>query len=303
MLQVEHLRKTFGRVVAVDDVSFEIQPGTILGIVGQNGSGKTTIFRMILNFLTPENGGQVNWDGQPLHMKKVYDTVGYLPEERGLYESMTIEKQIMYFARLRGMKKKEINAKIDDWLEKFNVKGDRKDKIKTLSKGNQQKVQLIATLIHEPKLVILDEPFSGLDPVNAGFLMEGILRLRDQGACIIFSSHNMANVQDVCDSVIMIHNGEQKLYGPINDVRNAYGKTRLFVQAKGWDQEALAALPGVESVSQLTTGEYKLILSDENVGPELFKTISKGEYIQSFSQQPPTLDEIFKMEAGGRHEK
>jgi len=186
MLQVEHLRKTFGRVVAVDDVSFEIQPGTILGIVGQNGSGKTTIFRMILNFLTPENGGQVNWDGQPLHMKKVYDTVGYLPEERGLYESMTIEKQIMYFARLRGMKKKEINAKIDDWLEKFNVKGDRKDKIKTLFKGNQQKVQLIATLIHEPKLVILDEPFSGLDPVNAGFLMEGILRLRDQGACIIF---------------------------------------------------------------------------------------------------------------------
>ena len=112
MLQVEHLRKTFGRVVAVDDVSFEIQPGTILGIVGQNGSGKTTIFRMILNFLTPENGGQVKWDGQPLHMKKVYDTVGYLPEERGLYETMTIEKQIMYFARLRGMKKKEINAKI-----------------------------------------------------------------------------------------------------------------------------------------------------------------------------------------------
>lgn len=258
---------------------------------------------MILNFLTPENGGQVKWDGQPLHMKKVYDTVGYLPEERGLYETMTIEKQIMYFARLRGMKKKEINAKIDEWLENFNVKGDRKDKIKTLSKGNQQKVQLIATLIHEPKLVILDEPFSGLDPVNAGFLMEGILRLRDQGACIIFSSHNMANVQDVCDSVIMIHNGEQKLYGPINDVRDAYGKTRLFVQAKGWDQEALAALPGVESVSQLTTGEYKLILSDENVGPELFKTISKGEYIQSFSQQPPTLDEIFKMEAGGRHEK
>ena len=162
---------------------------------------------------------------------------------------------------------------------------------------------MIATLIHEPKLVILDEPFSGLDPVNAGFLMEGILRLRDQGACIIFSSHNMANVQDVCDSVIMIHNGEQKIYGPINDVRDAYGKTRLFVQAEGWDQEALTTLEGVESVSQLTTGEYKLILTDENVGPELFKTISKGEYIQSFSQQPPTLDEIFKMEAGGRHEK
>lgn len=303
MLEVEHLRKTFGKLVAVDDVSFDIQPGTILGIVGQNGSGKTTIFRMILNFLTPENGGQVKWEGQPLHMKKVYDIVGYLPEERRLYEAMTIEKQITYFARLRGMKKHEIDTKIDEWLENFNVKGNRKDRIKTLSKGNQQKVQLIATLIHEPKLVILDEPFSGLDPVNASFLMEGIMRLRDKGACIIFSSHNMSNVQDICDAVIMIHNGHQKFFGPINEVRNAYGKTRLFIQADGWDENTLSALEGVDEVTQLATGEYRLILQDENIGPDLFDTISNGQYVQSFSQQPPTLDEIFKMEAGGRHEK
>ncbi len=303
MLQVEHLRKTFGKVVAVEDVSFKIEPGTILGIVGQNGSGKTTIFRMILNFLTPENGGKVSWNNEKLHMKKVYDTVGYLPEERGLYEEMTIEKQITYFARLRGMKKKEINEKIDEWLEKFNVKGDRKDKIKTLSKGNQQKVQLIATLIHEPELIILDEPFSGLDPVNAGYLMEGILRLRDKGSCIIFSSHNMSNVQDICDTVIMIDNGKQKLYGPINDVRNAYGKTRLFIQADGWNEANLSSLEGVQSVSKMSTGEYKLVLADESYGPILFDQISKGQYVQSFSQQAPTLDEIFKLEAGGRHEK
>lgn len=303
MLQVEHLHKTFGDVVAVDDVTFEIKPGTILGIVGQNGSGKTTIFRMILNFLTPENGGKVFWNNEPLHMKKVYDTVGYLPEERGLYEDMTIEKQITYFARLRGMEKNEIVEKIDEWMKKFNVKGNRTDKIKTLSKGNQQKVQLIATLIHEPELIILDEPFSGLDPVNADFLMQGILELRDKGSCIIFSSHNMSNVQDICDSVIMIHDGQQKLYGQINDVRNAYGKTRLFIQAEGWQTADLQALEGVQSVTTNSDNQYKMILTDESYGPGLFDTISQGKYIQAFSQQPPTLDEIFKMEAGGSHAK
>ncbi|RPA61278.1 ATP-binding cassette domain-containing protein [Aerococcus agrisoli] len=303
MLQVEHLRKTFGNKVAVDDVSFEIQPGTILGIVGQNGSGKTTIFRMILNFLTPENNGRVMWQNEPMHMKTVYNTVGYLPEERGLYEKMTIEQQIMYFARLRGMKKADVNAKIDEWMDKFNVKGNRKDKIKTLSKGNQQKVQLIATLIHEPVLVILDEPFSGLDPVNAEYLMQGILELRDKGSCIIFSSHNMSNVQSICDTVIMIDNGQQKLYGTIEDVRNSYGKTRLFVKADGWDADKLVALEGVDAVTEVTAGEYKLILADESFGKNLFNTISQGQYIQEFSQQPPTLDEIFKMEAGGKHEQ
>jgi len=302
MLQVEHLRKTFGSKVAVDDVSFEIQPGTILGIVGQNGSGKTTIFRMILNFLTPENNGRVLWQNKPMQMATVYNTVGYLPEERGLYEKMTIEQQIMYFARLRGMKKADINNKIDEWMTKFNVKGDRKDKIKTLSKGNQQKVQLIATLIHEPALVILDEPFSGLDPVNAEYLMQGILELREKGSCIIFSSHNMANVQAICDTVIMIDNGQQKLYGTIDEVRNSYGQTRLFVKADGWQAENLRALEGVTNVMEVAPGEYKLMLADETYGRSLFDIISKGQYIQEFSQQAPSLDEIFKMEAGGKHE-
>lgn len=302
MLQVEHLRKTFGNKVAVDDVSFEIQPSTILGIVGQNGSGKTTVFRMILNFLTPENNGRVLWQNNPMQMATVYNTVGYLPEERGLYEKMTIEQQIMYFARLRGMKKADINNKIDEWMTKFNVKGDRKDKIKTLSKGNQQKVQLIATLIHEPALVILDEPFSGLDPVNAEYLMHGILELRDKGSCIIFSSHNMANVQAICDTVIMIDNGQQKLYGTIDEVRKSYGQTRLFVKADGWQAENLKALEGVTNVLEVAPGEYKLMLADETYGRSLFDIISKGQYIQEFSQQAPTLDEIFKMEVGGKHE-
>ena len=186
--------------------------------------------------------------------------------------------------------------------DKINVKGDRKDKIKTLSKGNQQKVQLIATLIHEPALVILDEPFSGLDPVNAEYLMQGILELRDKGSCIIFSSHNMANVQAICDTVIMIDNGQQKLYGTIDEVRKSYGQTRLFVKADGWQAENLKALEGVTNVLEVAPGEYKLMLADETYGRSLFDIISKGQYIQEFSQQAPTLDEIFKMEVGGKHE-
>lgn len=177
MLEVTNLVKTFGDLRAVDDVSFNIESGSIMGIIGQNGSGKTTIFRMILDFLTPEENGKVFWNGKEMG-KELYNIVGYLPEERGLYEKLTVEQQILYFGRLRGMDAKDIKDKIDVWMEKFAVKGKRSDKVKTLSKGNQQKVQLISTLIHEPKLVILDEPFSGLDPVNSDLLMQGILDLK-----------------------------------------------------------------------------------------------------------------------------
>ena len=196
LLEVNNLVKTFGELRAVDGVSFKIEPGQIMGMIGQNGSGNTTVFRMILDFLTPEEGGKVLWEEQELG-KRLYDIVGYLPEERGLYEKLTIEQQILYFARLRGMNRNETLKKIDYWMERFAVKGKRSDKVKTLSKGNQQKVQLIATLIHEPQLVILDEPFSGLDPVNSDLLMQGILDLKSKGSSIIFSSHNMNNVEEI----------------------------------------------------------------------------------------------------------
>lgn len=193
MLEVKDLVKTFGTMTAVDHVSFTVKPGEIMGLIGQNGAGKTTTFRMILNFLTPD-AGTISWNGQPLTAKD-YDIIGYLPEERGLYPKMRVQDQIVYFARLRGMKTAEIKARIPEWLERFQVKGRATDKIKDLSKGNQQKVQVIATMIHMPKLVILDEPFSGLDPVNASLLMAGIEMLKDNGAAIIYSSHDMANVR------------------------------------------------------------------------------------------------------------
>ncbi|MGO4937053.1 ABC transporter ATP-binding protein [Fundicoccus sp. Sow4_H7] len=299
MLEVKHLTKTFGTLKAVDDVSFTIEAGTILGIIGQNGSGKTTIFRMILDFLTPEGNGQILWDDKPIR-KHIYNLVGYLPEERGLYEKMTIQQQITYFAELRGMDKQEINSRIDDWMDRFQVKGKKTDKINTLSKGNQQKVQLIATLIHEPKLVILDEPFSGLDPVNAELLMAGILDLKAKGSSIIFSSHNMNNVEDICDKLIMVHFGKPVLYGTVHEVRSSFGRVKIFIETKDWNKESLSQLEGVEHVVDQGFDNYVLHLKDESFGRDLFNQISQGNYLPKFSQQPPTLEEIFKMKVGER---
>ncbi|KAA9301149.1 ABC transporter ATP-binding protein [Aerococcus sp. UMB8608] len=301
MLEAKHLTKTFGQNVAVDDVSFQLENGKILGMIGRNGSGKTTIFRMILDFLTPENGGSVTWNGQAMSTQ-IYNIIGYLPEERGLYEKMSIEEQIVYFAELRGMQRKDVLARIDEWMDRFQVKGKRQDKIKTLSKGNQQKVQLIATLIHEPEFVILDEPFSGLDPVNADLLKAGILYLRDQGSSIIFSSHNMDNVERLCDELIMIHDGKRVLYGPIHQVRESFGNTRLYLETDQWTTEQLAGLEGVDKVEVDRPGVYQLELQDESYGPKIFDQVTQGHYIKTFSQQPPTLEAIFKMKAGGSNE-
>ncbi len=297
MLTVKNLTKSFGNNIAVDNISFDVEDGTILGIIGQNGSGKTTLFRLILDFLTPENGGQVLWNHEPID-EAMQNHIGYLPEERGLYEDMTVEDQIILFSELRGANPQETREKIDEWMTRFGVKGEKTDKVNTLSKGNQQKVQVIATLIHEPKLIILDEPFSGLDPVNADLLKQGILELRDTGSCIIFSSHNMANVEEICDTMLMIHHGNPVLSGTVHEVRNTFGRIHLYIETDRWSQEQLEQLEGVEEVRIEDINYYKLILKDESFGPALFKTITDGEYIANFNQTPPSLEEIFKLKAG-----
>lgn len=302
MLEVKHLYKSFGNVVAVDDVSFKVEPGTIMGLIGPNGSGKTTIFRLILDFLKLEKNSEVLWNGQPFS-SNMADNIGYLPEEHGVYEQMTVEQQIIYFAELRGMKRKDIINRIDNWMERFSVKGKRTDKIKTLSKGNQQKVQLIATLIHEPKLVILDEPFSGLDPVNANLLQEGIISLRDLGSAIIFSSHNMNNVESLCDNLTMIVNGEQVLYGAINKVRESFGRTHINVLGTPLTQEEVLDLDGVLSINQTSDGIFHLTIDDEARGPELQRALSQGQYLSVYAQLPPTLESIFKMKVGEYSDK
>lgn len=295
MLEVKGLKKSFGSLTAVDNVKFTIEQGQIMGLIGQNGSGKTTTFRLILKLLNADEGS-VLWNGQPFS-KKFFNHVGYLPEERGLNQKMTIEHQILYFARLRGKNKNEIEPLIDDWLKEFEVVGERKDKIKSLSKGNQQKVQLICTLIHEPDLIILDEPFSGLDPVNAGLLEEGIRKARDRGASIIFSSHNMNNVEELCDNLVMLKDGRQVLYGTIREIRERFGRTRLFLESS-LSKEEIESIDGIKSVSGVEEGIYHIQLRDAEVGHQIFDLATQDGYIPTFSQQPPTIEEIFKQIAG-----
>ena len=294
MLKIEDINKNFGDLKALDHVSFDVSDGEILGLIGQNGAGKSTTFHSILNFLHYQ--GKITWNDQPI-TESVFDEIGYLPEERSLMPKLTVEQQITYLARLKNKPAKEIKPKIDDWLKKFAVKGSKKDKIKDLSKGNQQKVQFICTLIHEPKLVILDEPFSGLDPVNADLLKQAILETKKNGSAIIFSSHDMENVEELCDKLVMLRDGQIVLNGTVREVRASFGKTRIFVTT---DKEItqLAQLPHVVAAKPLEEKRFELFLDDENTGKEVFAEVTDGQYIEEFSQQPPTLNEIFRQKAG-----
>ena len=251
--------------------------GRILGLVGKNGSGKSTIFHSILKFV--DYDGQISIDGHSFNAKD-YDNIGYLPEERSLMPKLTISDQVVFLASLKGMPAKKVKEELPDWLSRLAVKGIPMDKIKSLSKGNQQKVQMIATLIHQPKLIILDEPFSGLDPVNVDL---------------------MRNVEELCDDVVMINDGHIVLNGPVNEIKNSFGLTRIFVRTDKSATE-LSALPGVKDIILQNNGMKLLILADEKYGKDIFNQLSAGQYIQTFDQEPPTLDEIFKMKAGARHE-
>lgn len=298
MLEVKDLVKLFGSYHAVEHLSFQIDDGEILGLIGQNGAGKTTTFRLILDFLRPDHG-EVLWNGSHLGAAE-YNLIGYLPEERGLYPKETIEEQLIYFARLRGKTKKEIEPKIDEWMTKFEVKGKKTDKVKSLSKGNQQKVQLIATLIHDPKLIILDEPFSGLDPVNAELLKNGILELKKNGACVIFSSHNMENVEKICDHLVMLKNGETVLNGRVHEIRESFGRTKVYLESP-LAAEEIKQIAGVQRVVAHDDGSLEITLSEPDAGKEIFTRATAHGYIPMFNQQPPTLEEIFKWKAEGTH--
>ena len=297
MLSIQHISKQFGPVKALNDVSFEVPNGQILRLIGQNGAGKSTTFHSILNFIKYD--GTIQWQGHPLSPAD-FDTIGYLPEERSLMTKLTIEQQIIYLARLKDQSARDIRPRIDDWLGRFAVKGTRKSRINDLSKGNQQKVQLICTLIHHPKLLILDEPFSGLDPVNADLLKQAILKARDDGAAIIFSSHDMENVSALCDQLVMLRKGDMVLNGTLAEVRNQFGKTELYVTTD-WSATRLATLPSVDRVDQRQPGQYRLHLTDPAAGPAIFAELTQGHYIEEFSQQPPTLDEIFRLKVSEDH--
>ena len=294
MLEIQKLEKSFGQKQVLFGVDFKAESGQILGLIGKNGAGKTTIFHSILHFL--EYSGRISFEGKAIS-QDTYREIGYLPEERSLMPKLTVYEQVRYLANLKGVPNAVVKEKLPQWMERLQVKGKVTDKIKSLSKGNQQKVQLIITLLHEPNLIILDEPFSGLDPVNTEILKQVIVEEKERGATIIFSDHVMTNVEELCDDVVMIRDGKVILDGSVQEVRNQYGKTRLFVSST-LSQTELEALPHVTKANLTNQGTWRLILDDEAAGKELFDLLTKGQYIATFDQQAPTIDEIFKLESG-----
>lgn len=294
MLKITNLNKSFGSKNVLKNISFSAPAGKITGFIGKNGSGKTTTFYSILNFI--DYSGNITFNNKRID-ENSYANIGYLPEERSLMPKLTVYSQVKYLANLKGMSTTEVKSELPKWLDRLQVVGKMNDKIKSLSKGNQQKIQLIATLIHKPDLIILDEPFSGLDPVNTDLLKQVILAEQERGATIIFSDHSMNNVEELCDNVIMINNGLKVLDGSIQDVRESFGLTRIFVRTPMTETE-LANLPHVISVNLTKNGSYRLVIDDEQAGKELYSLLTKGEYIRTFNQEAPTLDEIFKMKVG-----
>ena len=291
-LKIEKVRKSFGDKIAVDNLNMVVKPGEVMGLIGQNGAGKTTTFRMILNFISADQG-RITWKDGPIN-QEIKQKIGFLPEERGLYQKMTVEDQILYFAELHGMKRADARLKLQDWMKRLEVVGKPKDKVQTLSKGNAQKIQFIATLIHEPEFLILDEPFTGLDPVNTELLRNEIKRSRDKGAAVIFSNHNMSDVELLSDHLLMLKGGQTILNGTVEDIRASYGRTRVYLESDLSNDE-LSLISGVESIEKRGSGR-SIKISEANVGREIFQKVAKDGYVQAFVQSPPSLDEIFRME-------
>lgn len=298
-LKIDKVRKSFGDKIAVDNLNMVVKPGEVMGLIGQNGAGKTTTFRMILNFISADQG-KITWQDGPI-MQEIKQKIGFLPEERGLYQKMTVEDQILYFAELHGMKRADARIKLQDWMKRLEVVGKPTDKVQTLSKGNAQKIQFIATLIHEPEFLILDEPFTGLDPVNTELLRNEIKRSRDKGAAVIFSNHNMSDVELLSDHLLMLKGGQTILNGTVEAIRASYGRTRIYLESD-LPNEELSVIRGVESIEKRGSGR-SIKISEAEVGREIFQKVAKDGYVQAFVQSPPSLDEIFRMEAAENNQE
>ena len=295
MIELKHVSRNFNNTVAVDDLNFKLSSGETLGIIGQNGAGKSTTFRMIMGFIEPSKG-QILVDGKLVN-EKIRNSFGFMPEERGLYQNETIINQMTYFGELHGMNHLDLRMNLRKWMKKLDVVGDFNDKIKDLSKGNAQKVQLIAVLMFEPKLIILDEPFSGLDPVNAELLNNAILELKRKGSMIVFSSHSMDNVEKVSDKILMLKHGETVLNGEIKDIYKDF--IREYLTINGIENiDFFKKYNGVSDIQQMKNGNIKMKLVNEQMGRVIFRDIVKEYgYIPLFNQSYPSLEEIFKRKA------
>ncbi len=298
MLKVEHVTKKYGNLVAVNDLSFEVKDGCIFGLLGLNGAGKTTTFRMILG-LIDDYTGNITIDGKHIDYV-ISDKIGFLTEERSLLTKMTVLDQIIYYGRLKSMEESDIVKKLDYWLKRFEISEYKNKKIKELSKGNQQKVQFISAIINEPKLLILDEPFSGLDPINVELFKKVILDLQKKGTSIIFSSHRMEHVELFCEELVVLVKGKSVLQGKLTDIKKNYKKKNLVVVGD-IDEDKLKKCDGVNKITK-EGNEYIISITDETYVKSLFKEISKYDNITKFSVEDPSLNEIFISIVGEAYE-
>lgn len=296
LLTVSDVSKHYAGHTALDNVSLEVNEGRIYGLLGPNGAGKTTLIR-IINHITAPDSGQVLFDGHQLTQNDVVN-IGYLPEERGLYKKMKVGDQALFFARLKGLSKADATARLKEWFERLEIADWWNKKVEELSKGMAQKVQFIVTVLHQPKLLIFDEPFSGFDPINANILKQEILRLRTEGATVIFSTHNMSSVEALCDDITLINNSRNILTGNVEEIRSRLGRGRYKITFEGDPQALLAALGdnlAEHSDEIISDRENSMIL---RVNPDfsrrdLLRTATEAVDVTSFGSALPSMDEIF----------
>lgn len=293
MLQVKNIVKSYGKVKAVNDLSFEVKDGEIFGLLGENGAGKTTTFRIILGLLDADSGS-VTLNGKKIDYS-VTDKIGYVTEERSLLTKLTVKEQLIYYGVLKGLTEKEVLAKMDDLLSEFDMLDQKNRKIKELSKGNQQKIQFISAIINDPILLILDEPFTGLDPINVDLFKKYIRKLKKQGCSIIFSSHQMEHIEEFCEKMVLLVKGKSILEGYIKDIKKDYRKHNIFIKGDV-DVEELEKTKGVISVEK-RSDEYIVKIEDFDIVEKVFKKVSDNN-ITKFVVEEATLNEIFIAKVG-----
>lgn len=299
MLKLENVSKYYGDVLAVDDLSFTVNNGEIFGLLGVNGAGKTTTFRMIMSLLEPTKG-KITLNGKNVGYD-ISEHIGFLTEERSLLTKLTVKEQVVYYGTLKGMQERDILNKLDYWLDRFGVSEYKERKIKELSKGNQQKIQFITAIIHEPDLLVLDEPFTGLDPINVELFMNVIREFKEKGKMIIFSSHRMEHVELFCEKLVILLKGKTVLSGSLKEIKKNYRKKIIKINGNV-DIDALKKARGVLEVNEENIDIIVKIESDEYID-EVFKIVKKGENITKFIVEDASLNEIFVSLVGEAYEK
>ncbi len=295
MLSVKNIRKEFSTVVAVDDVSFEVKRGEVFGLLGPNGAGKTTTIRTILNIIQP-NRGDIFFDGKPFD-DAIRNKLGYLPEERGLYKKNKLLNTIVYFATLKGVPQTEARKRAYDWLKRLDLLAYAERKVEELSKGNQQKVQFIIAILHNPELVILDEPFSGLDPVNQIVLKDLFMEMKDKGKAIIFSTHMMEQAEKLSDKICLINHGKVVIEGKLSEVKSRFGKNTVHIEFDG-DGEFLKSTNGIDKLL-LYENSAEFEINDHQGVTNLFALLTQKLKIRKYEMIEPSLHSIFLSMVGG----